>query len=97
MDLAIAGRVLTAGIAIAPHRCEDRVESAVPVRYGGEVAGVLLVRWTIGAPHDLSRAVSLLTAAAAAAAPDPGRSAGETKTAGRAGRGGTARGQRRDG
>ena len=69
VDLAIAGRVLNAGIAIAPHRCDDRVESAVPVRYGGEVAGVLVVRWAIGAPHDLSRAVSLLTAAAAAVAP----------------------------
>jgi DNA-binding NtrC family response regulator/tetratricopeptide (TPR) repeat protein len=69
VDLEIARRVLTAGIAIAPHRCDDRVESAVPVRYGGDVAGVLVVRWTIGALHDLSRAVSLLTAAAAAAAP----------------------------
>ncbi|MEO8257343.1 MAG: sigma-54 dependent transcriptional regulator [Acidobacteriota bacterium] len=69
VDLAIAGRVLTAGMVIAPHRCEDRVEAAVPVRYGGEVSGVLVVRWAIGAPHDLSRAGSLLTAAAAAVAP----------------------------
>ena len=69
IDLAIAGRVVAAGAPIAPHRCDDRVESAVPIRYGGKIVGALVARWTIGTPHDLSRAASLLTAAGAAVAP----------------------------
>ncbi len=69
IDLAIAGRVAAAGAPIAPHRCDDRVESAVPIRYGGKIVGALVARWTIGTPHDLSRAASLLTAAGAAVAP----------------------------
>jgi transcriptional regulator with GAF, ATPase, and Fis domain len=69
IELAIAERVVAAGIAIAPHRCDDRIESAVPIRYGGTTVGALVARWTIGTPHDLSQAASLLTAAAAAVAP----------------------------
>jgi DNA-binding NtrC family response regulator len=69
IELAIAERVVAAGIAITPHRCHDRIESAVPIRYGGAIVGALVARWTIGTPHDLSRVTSLLTAAAAAIAP----------------------------
>ena len=69
IELAIAERAAAAGIAIAPHRCHERIESAVPIRYGGTIVGALAARWMIGTPHDLSQAVALLTAAAAAIAP----------------------------
>ncbi len=69
IELAIAERAAAAGIAIAPHRCHERIESAVPIRYGGTIVGALAARWMIGTPHDLSQAVALLTAAAAAVAP----------------------------
>jgi DNA-binding NtrC family response regulator/tetratricopeptide (TPR) repeat protein len=69
IEPAIAERVVAAGIAIAPHRCHERIESGVPIRYGGTIVGALVARWTIGTPHDLSQAAALLTAAAAAVAP----------------------------
>jgi DNA-binding NtrC family response regulator/tetratricopeptide (TPR) repeat protein len=69
IELGIAERAVAAGIAIAPHQCHERIESAVPIRYGGAIVGALVARWTIGTPHDLSQAVALLTAAAAAVAP----------------------------
>ncbi len=69
IELPIAERVMSAGISIAPHRCDDRIESAVPIRYGGAIVGAIVARWTIATPHDLSRAGSLLTATASAVAP----------------------------
>jgi len=48
---------------------DDRVECAVPIRCGGLVVGALAARWTIGRFPDGSRAVSVLTMAATAAAP----------------------------
>ena len=60
---------MAAGISIAPHRHEDRVEAAAPVKQGGSIIGVLAARWTLGSPHDLSRATAILTMAATAAAP----------------------------
>jgi DNA-binding NtrC family response regulator/tetratricopeptide (TPR) repeat protein len=68
IDLSIVERAATAGITVAPHRCQDRIEAAAPVRYGGTIIGVLTARWTVGSAHDVSRAASLLTAAAAASA-----------------------------
>ena len=69
VDYGIAERAMTSGISIAPHRCDDRIEAAAPVRYGGSTIGAVVARWTLGASHDLSRAASVLTMAAAAAAP----------------------------
>jgi DNA-binding NtrC family response regulator/tetratricopeptide (TPR) repeat protein len=69
LDLTIAERTAIAGVAIAPHRYEDRIEAAAPVRYGGSTIGVLVARWTIGTLHDLTPAGSLLTTTAAAVAP----------------------------
>jgi len=69
VEYGIAERAMTSGIPIAPHRCEDRIEAAAPVRYGGRTIGVVAARWALGASHDLSRAASVLTMAAAAAAP----------------------------
>jgi DNA-binding NtrC family response regulator len=65
----IAGRTLALGAAVRPHQIEDRFEAAAPVRYGGGIIGALCVRWTPGSLYDRSRASTLLTLAAAAAAP----------------------------
>ena len=69
MDTDIADRAAAAGITIAPHRLNDRIESAAPIEYGGAPIGVLCARWTIGSTCDTSRAASVLTMSAAAAAP----------------------------
>ena len=69
IDFAIAERAVAAAASIAPHRVEDRIEAAAPVRYGGETIGALGVRWTLGTAHSLARAVPMLTMAATAAAP----------------------------
>ena len=69
LDRAIAARAVTAGITIAPHLVEDRLESAAPVRYGGSMIGALAARWPLATPYDLSRAAAVLTMAATAAAP----------------------------
>ena len=66
---AVAERAMGAGIAIEPHRHEDRVEAAVPLRYGGAVIGALASRWSLGSADDLSGARAALSIAAAAAAP----------------------------
>ncbi|HEY2907056.1 MAG TPA: sigma 54-interacting transcriptional regulator [Vicinamibacterales bacterium] len=68
-DLAIAERAVAAAAPIAPHRFQDRIEAAAPVRYGGETIGAIVARWTLGASHNLGRAVPMLTMAATAAAP----------------------------
>jgi DNA-binding NtrC family response regulator len=69
IDTAIAERAADLGLTIAPHRCEDRIEAAAPVHYGGRPIGVLCARWTLGTTDDTSRAASVLTMSAAAAAP----------------------------
>jgi DNA-binding NtrC family response regulator/tetratricopeptide (TPR) repeat protein len=69
IDPAIAERAVTAGIAIAPCRTDDRIEAAAPIQYGGAIIGALCARWTLGSTYDLTRASSILTMAAAAVAP----------------------------
>jgi len=69
LETAIAVRAVTAGIMIAPHRLDDRIEAAAPIEYGGERIGALCARWTIGSTYDTSRAGSVLTMSAAAVAP----------------------------
>jgi DNA-binding NtrC family response regulator len=69
LDTAVAARAIDAGITIAPHRRDDRIEAAAPVQYGGAPIGVLCARWTLGSTDDTSRAASVLTMSAAAAAP----------------------------
>jgi DNA-binding NtrC family response regulator/tetratricopeptide (TPR) repeat protein len=69
LDTAIAERAAEAGITIAPHRRDDRIEAAAPVQYGGRPIGALCARWTLGTTDDTSRAASVLTMSAAAAAP----------------------------
>jgi DNA-binding NtrC family response regulator len=69
LDSDISERAIAAGITIAPHRCGDRTEAAAPVQYGGTPIAALCARWTVGSTYDLSRAASVLTMAATAAAP----------------------------
>jgi transcriptional regulator with PAS, ATPase and Fis domain len=69
LEQATAERAVAAGVAIAPHRLEERIETAVPIRYGGRVVGAMAARWTLGQSPDATRAVSVLTMAATAAAP----------------------------
>jgi DNA-binding NtrC family response regulator len=69
IDRAIVVRALAAGASIAPHQIEDRLEAAAPVRYGGATIGALCARWAPGSMYDRSRAATVLTVAAAAAAP----------------------------
>jgi DNA-binding NtrC family response regulator/tetratricopeptide (TPR) repeat protein len=69
IDPEIAERAISGDLAAAPHRLHERVEAAVPIRYAGAVIGAIVARWPVGTPYDLSRAVSLLTMASAAAAP----------------------------
>jgi len=69
LDSEIGERAARAGITIAPHRYEDRVEAAAPVVYGGTPIAAICVRWTIGSTYDTSSAAPVLTTTAAAAAP----------------------------
>jgi len=69
IEPGIADRAAAAGVTIAPHRLDDRIEAAAPVQYGGATIGVLCARWTLGSTDDRSRASSVLTMSAAAAAP----------------------------
>jgi transcriptional regulator with GAF, ATPase, and Fis domain len=69
IELAIVDRAIRAGTTIGPHRHEDRIEAAAPIRYGGTILGALIARWTVGTAHDLSRVAPMLGAVAAATAP----------------------------
>jgi transcriptional regulator with PAS, ATPase and Fis domain len=64
----IAERTCAAGVTIGPYRRGERLESAAPVQYGGTAIAALCARWTPGA-DELARAASVLSMAAAAAAP----------------------------
>ena len=69
LDGDLAVRAATAGVVVAPHRRDDRVEAAAPVVYGGAPIGALCARWTLGSTYDTSMASSILATTATAAAP----------------------------
>ena len=69
LDPATATRVLESGVSVLPHRIQDCLESAAPVRYGGAVIGALAVRWPLGNPYDLSGVAGILTTVATVIAP----------------------------
>jgi DNA-binding NtrC family response regulator len=69
LDTEVAERAIAAGVTIAPHRHDCRIDAAAPVQYGGVPIGALCARWTLGSTYDLSRAGVVLTVSAAAAAP----------------------------
>src|SRR3972149_5826417 len=52
VDHAIALRAMAAGVPISPHRVDDRLEAAAPVRYGGAPIAALVARWPIGTSHN---------------------------------------------
>ena len=68
-ESAIAERAVSAGITIGPHQCDGRIEAAAPVHYGGIPIAAICARWTLGSSHQRSQASTVLTMAAAAAAP----------------------------
>jgi DNA-binding NtrC family response regulator len=68
IEPAIATRAIEARQALPPCRYDERIESAVPIRYAGETLGALTARWTIAAPGDAAPAEMVLTMAATAAA-----------------------------
>jgi len=69
IDLETARRAIDAGMIITPHRMDDRIEAAAPIRYGGVILGAVLTRWTLGAAHTQAQAAAVLRMAATAAAP----------------------------
>jgi hypothetical protein len=85
IEASAAERAVTAGLTNAPHRHEDRVEAAVPVRYGGVPIGALCARWTLGSTYEIRRAAAAMEMAAAAAAPVVSAFLGRREGAARAG------------
>ena len=72
LDPAIAERIIAVGQTVAPAVRDGRIEGGAPVRYGGEVVGALVARWTLGSlgsPPDRARAGAVLALAAVAAGP----------------------------
>ena len=68
IEPSIAARAIDARQAIPPAQVNERIESAVPIRYAGETLGALAARWTVAAPRDPARAEMILTMTATAAA-----------------------------
>ncbi len=72
LEARIAERVVAVGQTVAPDAHNGRIEGGAPVRYGGEVIGALVARWTLGSlgsPPDRARAGDVLAMAAVAAGP----------------------------
>ncbi len=68
-DAASAQRVLTAGQLVLPHHGGERVEAGVPVRYAGQVVGVLMSAWPSASSWHPSEVALLLSTGATAAGP----------------------------
>ena len=69
IEAACAQRAIEAGVCIGPHRQDERVEAAVPVKYGGAVIGAFAIRWVIGSVPIPDRVAAVTDMACAAAAP----------------------------
>ena len=69
IEPACAQRAVDAGLPIAPHQHNERVEAAAPVKYGGAVIGALAIRWVIGTAPIHERVAAVADMATAAAAP----------------------------
>jgi DNA-binding NtrC family response regulator len=69
LEAATAQRAIDANVFISPHHVDERVEAAMPVRYGGASIGALAIRWIIGSTPDVERVAAVTSMAAAAAAP----------------------------
>ncbi len=69
IDPEHAQRVLTAGQLVLPHHGGERVEAGVPVRYAGQVVGVLIATWPPASTWHPSEVTVLLSTGATAAGP----------------------------
>ena len=69
LETSTAERAIEANVFVGPCQIDDRVEAAMPVRYGGAVVGALGLRWLIGTMPDTERFTSAASMAVAAAAP----------------------------
>jgi DNA-binding NtrC family response regulator len=69
IGVASARRVYAAAQLVLPHHGGERVEGGVPVRYAGQVVGLLLAAWTPGAAWQAADVSVLLSAGATAAGP----------------------------
>jgi DNA-binding NtrC family response regulator/tetratricopeptide (TPR) repeat protein len=69
LDIDVGKRAIEAGVVVGPHQCGDRVEAAVPIKYGGADIGAVVVRWTLGSTRDHASAAAVLSTAATAVAP----------------------------
>ncbi len=65
----VARRACESGLAVMPRDCPDRTEAAVPVRHAGMIVGALGCRWPLGSARDPERLRTVLSMAAALAAP----------------------------
>jgi transcriptional regulator with PAS, ATPase and Fis domain len=69
IDNAIAKRVVMCRQAIPPHQQNERLEGGSPIRYGGDLIGAVVARWTICARPHASQTQMMLTMAATAVGP----------------------------
>ena len=69
IDTSVAERALALDHAMAPHPHGEGVAACTPIRYGGRTIGAIVARWSAGAAVDVAKASTVLTMAAAAAAP----------------------------
>ena len=69
IDPEQAQRVFTAGQLVLPHHGGERITAGVPVRYAGQIAGVLMAAWLPASTWNPSDVAVLLSTGATAAAP----------------------------
>jgi DNA-binding NtrC family response regulator len=69
VEARVAHRVRAAGQLVLPHYEIERPEAGVPVRYGGDVIGILAVTWNPTARWHEGDVALLLSTAASAAGP----------------------------
>jgi len=69
IESGAAQRAVDAGVFIAPHQIDERVEAAAPVKYGGAIVGALAMRWIISSAPNHDRVAAVADMAIAAAAP----------------------------
>ena len=66
---SLVARVLDTGLAVTLHRTPSGIDAAVPIRFAGQLRGVVACRWTVDGRLDGREAEVLLAGAATALAP----------------------------
>ena len=69
IDSEQAQRIFTAGQLVLPHHGGERVTAGVPVRYAGQIVGVLMAAWLPASTWNPSDVAVLLSTGATAAGP----------------------------